>query len=114
MAREMRALLTAAAPAVSYEISRALIPAAEWAYDNWPVSDRNPKRHDPPVHSKELLALEYSVLTDTTWMATFANRADYALMIRRGRTARKFIFKRGERAAKTAAGRIAKTIAEKV
>ena len=110
--REIRDLLGVVAPIASREISRALVPAAEFAFDQWPVSDRDPSRHVLGVHSKELVGLEYRVLDDSTWQASLVNRADYAALIRRGRTARKLIFRRGERAALTASGRIARALGE--
>jgi hypothetical protein len=110
--KEVRDLLDAIAPLASREISRALVPAAEYVFDQWPVSDRDPKRHPKGVHSKELVGLEYRVLDESTWQASLVNRAEYAMWIRRGRTARTLIFKRGTRAAMTASGRIARALGE--
>jgi hypothetical protein len=112
MMREIRDLLAAAAPIASREISRALVPAAEHAFDQWPVSDRDPRRHTIPVHSKELVGIEYRVISPTQWQASLVNRADYAAVIRRGRTGRALIFDRGTRAAETASRRLAKLLAE--
>lgn len=103
--RTIASLIAAAAPQVADEVSRALIPAAQAALDAWPIGKR-----DKPVHSNELVGIEYAVLGPTTWQASLVNRAGYALFIRRGRTARYLIFERGERAAKTAAKRLGNTL----
>ena len=110
--REIRDLVGAIAPLASKEVSRALVPTAEYAFDQWPVSDRDPKRHTLGVHSKELVGIEYRVIDATTWQASLVNRADYAWMIRRGRVAKKLIFTRGERAAMTASKRLAQAMGD--
>ena len=107
LAREIAALMAQAAPAVADELSRALVPAAQAAFDAWPVG-KQPK----PVHSKELVGLEYKVLAPGVWAASLVNRASYALFIRRGRTARALIFQRGTRAADLAARRLADTLSK--
>ncbi len=82
------------------------------AFDQWPVSDRDPRRHTIPVHSKELVGLEYRVVSPTTWRASLVNRADYANAIRRGRTARRLVFDGGTRGVETASRRIAQRFGE--
>jgi hypothetical protein len=99
--QEIRKLLAAVAPQVAAELSRALVPAAQAAFDAWPVGVV-PK----PVHSKDRVGLEYAILGPTTWQASLVNRAEYALFIRRGSTARSLIFERGTRAADLAARRL--------
>lgn len=103
--REIQRLLAEVAPEVAEELSRALVPAAQAAFDAWPVGTK-PK----DVHSKELVGLEYAILGPTTWRASLVNRAEYALFIRRGRTARALIFDRGARAANLAAKRLEGTL----
>lgn len=103
--REIHRLIASAAPAVAEEVSRALVPAAQAAFDAWPIGT-TPKE----IHSKELVGLEYRILGPTTWQASLVNRASYALFIRRGRTARALIFDRGARAADLAAKRLGDTL----
>lgn len=105
--REIARLISQAAPIVAEEVSRALVPAAQAAFDAWPVGAR-PK----DVHSKELVGLEYAVLSPGLWRASLVNRAEYALFIRKGRTARRFIFERGARAADLAARRLESVLAQ--
>jgi hypothetical protein len=107
LAREVALLMAEAAPAVSEELSRALVPAAKAAFDAWPVG-----RRDKPIHSKELVGLEYKVLAPGIWAASLVNRASYALFIRKGRTARRLIFERGTRAADLAARRLGDTLSK--
>ena len=107
LARQVAALIAEAAPVVAEEVSRALVPAAQAAFDAWPVG-----RRDKPIHSKELVGLEYKVLGPGVWAASLVNRASYALYIRKGRTARSLIFERGTRAADLAARRLGDTLSK--
>jgi len=105
MMKEIHKLLGEVAPRVAEELSRALVPAAAVAFENWPVG-----KVEKAQHSKELVGIEYKILGPTVWMASLVNRADYAVFIRRGSTARTFIFKRGASAADLAARRLSDSL----
>ena len=103
--KKIHGLLGEVAPRVADELSKALVPAATVAFDNWPVGNR-----EKDIHSKERVGIEYKIIGPTVWMASLVNRADYAVFIRRGSTARTFIFKRGASAADLAARRLADSL----
>jgi hypothetical protein len=105
--REVAGMMAAPAPVVAGVVSRALMPAAQFAFDNWPVG-RSPKK----VRSKELVGLEYEVLGPGLWQASLVNRASYAADIRGGRTADALIIQNGRRAAQAASSRVGSAIVE--
>jgi len=104
--RIARELLAAAAPAIARVMDLELGPPARRAFDDWPIGQRA-----KPVHSKELLALEWRVLTPTRFAGAMVNRAPYATNIRRGRTFRTLIRRPVEEAAERMVERLGGAVA---
>lgn len=82
-------MLGEAAPAVADAINRHLVPVAERAFDDWPVSTGL---------SRSMLALEFERAGDGILITHLRSNAPYSWFIHRGDAAKKLIFDAGLKA----------------